>query len=107
MALIKQAGLNIVLTALRKGATIGGRETPGACAVQVLAGRVRVESPGKARNLAAGEMATFEAAGQSLVALEDAAVLVTVALEPIAQTTTARRPASGGRRTAARGGKAR
>jgi quercetin dioxygenase-like cupin family protein len=83
VALIKEDGLNVVLTVLREGARIGGRDTPGACAIQVVDGRVRVQSPGPVVELEPGQLAAFHASvGQEVVALEEAALLVTVALDP-------------------------
>lgn len=82
IALIKESGLNIVLTVLRPGARIGGRDTPGACAVQVIEGRIRVLSPGPTIEMGSGELAAFDASvGQEIVALEEATVLITVALD--------------------------
>jgi quercetin dioxygenase-like cupin family protein len=83
MTLAKETGLNMVLTALRAGARIGGRETPGPSAVQVLAGCVRVQAPGPEMELRAGDMVVFNPrTGQEIVAVENSTVLVTVAMGP-------------------------
>jgi quercetin dioxygenase-like cupin family protein len=79
VALVKGGGLNIVLTVLRKDATLSEHTTSGASSVLVLDGSVRLRAGDRVEELGAGSLAAIDGGvAHDLVALEDAALLVTV-----------------------------
>jgi quercetin dioxygenase-like cupin family protein len=81
VALVKEAGLNIVLTALAAGSELAEHTTRGGSSLQVLSGRVEVRANDQVAELGVGSLAAFNAGVPHAVrALEDAAVLVTVAM---------------------------
>jgi len=73
--------MRVTLTALRRGARIGGEATDDTMTVQVLRGSVSLTGGGQAAELDAGQLATLEQpSGWELAATDDALLLLTVAL---------------------------
>lgn len=73
--------LRQTLLALTSGQGLDEHESPGEATVQVLRGRVRVTAEGDVWEGAAGDHLALPPARHDLVALEDAAVLLTVSVE--------------------------
>ncbi|MFI7542537.1 cupin domain-containing protein [Actinoplanes sp. NPDC049599] len=71
--------LRQTLIALRAGEALDEHENPGEATVHVLTGRVRLASGDTSCEGGAGDLLTVPDARHSLAALEDAAVLLTVA----------------------------
>jgi quercetin dioxygenase-like cupin family protein len=71
--------LRQTLVALRAGAALDEHENPGEATLQVLTGRVRLTSGDSSTDGTTGDLLTVPDARHSLTALEDAAVLLTVA----------------------------
>ncbi len=81
VALVKEAGLNIVLSTLPSGERLAEHTARGASSLLVLDGRVRVQAGGQAQELPAGSLAAFNAGvPHEVEALETSTVLVTVAM---------------------------
>jgi len=78
--LIKYDDLRVVLIALKGGARIPEHKTNGRISVQVLSGHVRLNASGRAFNLLPGSgLSREECAPHDLEALEDSALLLTIA----------------------------
>ncbi|GAA3337429.1 cupin domain-containing protein [Amorphoplanes nipponensis] len=71
--------LRQTLVALRAGTALDEHESPGEATVHVLTGRVRLAAGDTSCDGAAGDLLVVPDARHSLTALEDAAVLLTVA----------------------------
>jgi quercetin dioxygenase-like cupin family protein len=71
--------LRQTLIALRAGEALDEHENPGEATVHVLTGRVRLASHDTSCEGAAGDLLVVPDARHSLTAIEDAAVLLTVA----------------------------
>ncbi|MFF9103731.1 cupin domain-containing protein [Streptomyces rubrogriseus] len=71
--------LRQTLLALTAGTTLAEHENPGEATVQVLRGRVRLTSGDTSWDGRAGDLVLIPPARHSLEALEDSAVLLTVA----------------------------
>ena len=71
--------LRQTLVALRAGEALDEHENPGEATVHVLTGRVRLATHDASCDGAAGDLLTVPDARHSLTAVEDAAVLLTVA----------------------------
>jgi quercetin dioxygenase-like cupin family protein len=71
--------LRQTLIALRAGAALDEHENPGEATVHVLAGRVRLATHDTSSDGMAGDLLVVPDARHSLTAIEDAAVLLTVA----------------------------
>lgn len=71
--------LRQTLVALRSGVSLDEHESPGEATLLVLHGRVRLTSGGDAWDGMSGDMLIIPPARHALEALEDAAVLLTVA----------------------------
>jgi quercetin dioxygenase-like cupin family protein len=79
--LVKEGPLRITLVALRRGAALEQHQVAGPVSIQVLAGRLRVDTPAGAMTLAADELAALDAGvGHGAEALDDTALLITVAM---------------------------
>ncbi|MEU8233156.1 cupin domain-containing protein [Actinoplanes sp. NPDC048967] len=71
--------LRQTLIALRAGAALDEHENPGEATLHVLTGRVRLASGDTSTDGTTGDLLVIPDARHSLTALEDAAVLLTVA----------------------------
>src|SRR6516164_2399195 len=71
--------LRQTVIALASGAALAEHENPGEASVHVLAGRVRLTAGQHSWEGRRGDLLMVPAASHSLVALEDSAVLLTVA----------------------------
>jgi len=71
--------LRQTLIALLDGHALGEHDSPGEATLQVLRGRVRLQAGDDAWEGAAGDYLLIPASRHDLTALEDAAVLLTVA----------------------------
>lgn len=71
--------LRQTLIALKSGAELSEHENPGEATVFVLRGRVRLQAGDESWEAMAGDLLIVPPAKHSLVALEDAAALLTVA----------------------------
>ncbi|NPC98852.1 cupin domain-containing protein [Nocardioides sp. zg-DK7169] len=78
--------LRQTLIALAEGRALGEHEAPGEATLLVLRGRVRLHSGEESWEGAAGELLVVPQARHDLTALEDAAVLLTVATDATAAT---------------------
>lgn len=72
--------LRQTLVALRAGTTLAEHENPGEATVHVLAGRVRLGAGGEEWDGRRGDLIVIPPARHDLRALEDSAVLLTVAV---------------------------
>jgi quercetin dioxygenase-like cupin family protein len=70
--------LRQTVVALRDGAALDDHESPGEATLQVLYGRVRLTSPAGDVEAATGDLLVIPPTRHGLLALEDAAVLLTV-----------------------------
>lgn len=70
--------LRQTVVALRDGAALDDHESPGEATLQVLQGRVRLTAPDGDVEAGRGELVVIPPTRHGLVALEDAAVLLTV-----------------------------
>jgi len=78
--LIKYDDLRVVLIALKAGARIPEHKANGRISVQLLSGHVRLNASGRAFNLLPGSLlALDERAPHDLEALEESALLLTIA----------------------------
>jgi len=77
---VKAEGLRVTLVLLRAGATLHPEAIAGGASVQVLEGRLRLQSAGEWRELGPGELVVLsENLREPLAAVAEAAFLVTVA----------------------------
>lgn len=74
--------LRQTVIAMVKGATLSEHENPGEASVHVLAGRVRLATRDASWEGRAGDLLEVPGSAHSLEALEDSAVLLTVAKLP-------------------------
>lgn len=83
VTLVKQGGLNVVLTQLRAGGALAEHAAPGAATVQILSGRVRIQVGEETIEAAAGRLIAFDAQVRHHVeAIEDSTLLLTLADRP-------------------------
>ncbi len=81
IALVKEQGLNVVLTVIARGAELSEHAIRGAASIQVLDGAVRLHAGGREEVLPAGRIAVVKAGvPHSLTATEESALLITVAM---------------------------
>jgi len=79
--LVKEGPLRITLAVLRRGASLDEHQVAGPASIHVLSGRLRVDTPGGTITLEAHELAALDAGvAHSAQALDDAALLITVAM---------------------------
>lgn len=79
VTLVKQGGLNVVLTHLHAGGTLAEHSAPGTTTVQILDGHVRVQIGDETLDLPAGRLVAFDARVRHAVeALEDSTLLLTL-----------------------------
>ncbi|HUZ04226.1 MAG TPA: cupin domain-containing protein [Acidobacteriaceae bacterium] len=82
-SLIKTDSLRIVLMALKAGAQLHEHHADGRLTVQVLDGQVEFHAEQEQRKLQAGALVTVEAmVPHGVIALSDAALLLTIAWHP-------------------------
>jgi quercetin dioxygenase-like cupin family protein len=74
--------LRQTVIALRGGQQLAEHQSPGEATLLVLSGRVELRAGGQAAACAAGDLLAIPPRSHSLYALEDAAVLLTVAKLP-------------------------
>jgi quercetin dioxygenase-like cupin family protein len=78
--LVKYDDLRVVLMALKAGARIPEHKANGRISVQVLSGHIRLNASGRAFDLLPGSLVALdERAPHDLEALEESAVLLTIA----------------------------
>lgn len=75
-----ERALRQTLVALAAGRALDEHENPGEATLQVLSGRVRLDSPEESAEAAAGDHVVIPPSRHSLTALEDSAVLLSVAV---------------------------
>lgn len=79
ITLVKEHGITVVLTALKKGAELAEHDTPGPATVQVLDGKVEMKVGGEGFTLGPGQVVAFDArVPHEVEAASDAAILITV-----------------------------
>jgi len=79
VTLVKQGGLNVVLTHLHAGGTMAEHSAPGAATVQVLDGHVRVRVGDETLDVTAGRLIAFDAkVRHDVEAVEDSTLLLTL-----------------------------
>ncbi len=82
VTVVKTSNLSIVVTAVKKGATLCGHEVDGPITLQVISGAVRFGVAGKARTLVSGTLiAVDKAIPHDIQALEDSELLLTIVRE--------------------------
>ena len=74
--------LRQTLIALTAGSGLAEHDSPGEATLQVLRGRVRLTTAGESAEAAAGDLLVIPPQRHSLEAIDDSAVLLTVALRP-------------------------
>lgn len=80
VTLLKQDGLNVVLTAIRAGGRVAEHGVAGPALLQAVTGRVRLRAGTETWELGPGDLAALgPGVAHDLEALEDAAVLVVIA----------------------------
>ena len=75
--------LRQTVIALTAGSGLAEHNSPGEATLQVLRGRVRLTTAGQSAEAAAGDLLVIPPERHSLDALDDSAVLLTVALRPL------------------------
>jgi quercetin dioxygenase-like cupin family protein len=80
VTLVKEGGLNVVLTRQRAGGSMAEHAAPGAATVQVLSGHVRIHVGDEQLDIPAGRLVAFDAKVRHKVeAVEDSTLLLTLA----------------------------
>jgi len=80
ITLVKQGGLNVVLTHLHAGSSLAEHAAPAAATVLVLDGRVRVQVGDETFEAPSGRLIAFDAkVRHDVEAIEDATLLLTLA----------------------------
>jgi quercetin dioxygenase-like cupin family protein len=74
--------LRQTLLALVAGAALGDHSSPGEATLQVLHGRVRLNTVADSQEAVAGDLLVIPAERHGLAALDDSAVLLTVVVRP-------------------------
>lgn len=79
---VKTTNLSIVLTAIKKGATLCGHQVDGPITLQVVSGAIQFGIAGEPRRLAAGTVIALDnAIPHDIEALEDSDLLLTIVKE--------------------------
>jgi quercetin dioxygenase-like cupin family protein len=78
-----EQALRQTVIALTAGSGLAEHNSPGEATLQVLRGRVRLTTAGQSAEAAAGDLLVIPPERHSLDALDDSAVLLTVALRPL------------------------
>ena len=82
VTVVKTANLSIVLTAIKKEATLCGHEVDGPITLQVISGAVKFGVAGEPLNLKAGTVIALDKAiHHDIQALEDSELLLTIVKE--------------------------
>jgi quercetin dioxygenase-like cupin family protein len=82
VTVVKTSNLSVVLTAIKKGATMCGHEVDGPITLQVVSGAIQFGVAGEPRKLAAGEVIALDkAVPHEIEALEDSNLLLTIVKE--------------------------
>jgi quercetin dioxygenase-like cupin family protein len=80
VTVVKTSNLSVVLTAIKKGATVCGHEVDGPVTVQVLSGAIQFRVLGESRSLAAGTVIALDKGiPHDIQALQDSELLLTIA----------------------------
>ena len=80
--LVKETGLQVVLTVMRSGARLQEHKAPGPISIQTLVGHLRLRTPDKSLDLPAGHVAMLGGGiAHEVEALEESAFLLTIASE--------------------------
>ncbi len=80
VTLVKQGGLNVVLTRLSAGGSLAEHSAPGATTVQVLDGHVRMKVGDETIDVTSGRLIAFDArVRHSVEAIEASTLLLTLA----------------------------
>ncbi len=80
--LVKEGALNVVLTAMRHGAALGNHAAPGPATILVVEGRVRMHIGDRVTEAGPGGLVAFDAhVSHDVIALEDSAILITIAYD--------------------------
>ena len=81
MALVKESGLNVVLTVAHGGQVLDEQQPRGAATIHVLQGKVRVQVDGEETECGPGDLVALDAhVARTVEILEDSAFLTTVSL---------------------------
>ncbi len=83
VALVKEHGLNAVVTVMKPECRLSGHVNRGPISIQVLDGNVRLYARGEGKSLSAGQMAVVDAhVEHEVVAETESAILMTIAQSP-------------------------
>jgi quercetin dioxygenase-like cupin family protein len=84
LTLVRDSGMNLVLTVLKSGARLNEHKAPGPISVLVLEGRIAFSAHGQRLELGPHGLVTLPAqVPHAVEALEDSAILITIA-SPVA-----------------------
>ena len=79
VTVVKTSNLSIVLTAIKKGATLCGHQVDGPITLQVVSGAIQFGVAGEPRRLATGTVIALDKAiPHDIEALEDSELLLTI-----------------------------
>ena len=82
VTVVKTSNLSIVLTAIKRGATLCGHEVDGPITLQVVSGAIQFGVAGEPRRLAAGTVIALDKGiPHDIQALQDSELLLTIAKE--------------------------
>lgn len=82
VTVVKTSNLSIVLTAIKKGATLCGHQIDGPITLQVVSGVIEFGVAGEPRELQAGTVIALDkTVNHDIQALEDSELLLTIAKE--------------------------
>ena len=82
VTVVKTSNLSIVLTAIKKGATLCGHQVDGPITLQVVSGAIQFGVAGEPRKLIAGTVIALDKAiPHDIEALEDSDLLLTIVKE--------------------------